>query len=304
MTMSNWWESVSLHEALLVCAGQHASAAYEIADSDDPRAASFAAARASIHAGAAVELLAKSLLAREHPALIMRDPADALPAKKHPLELTNTADAAPLQRLLCRHLELDKKVNDLGAGILNDRNYAAHVGLSARTLAENVDRLGLWVHFVQQASGLVGADWLSHDAAIEQDRRFSEFVLQLHEKARAAMRLFENKRKERQKSHKDFEIWAARLERKLAESAPHEIGPDFDNPQACPACPRTGHAWGVIDVEFEYEGPGEYSQNVSVSTYFECAVCELQLNDAESAMIFSPDWSELKSRFQPIATAG
>lgn len=300
MTTSRWWESVPLHDALLICAGQHASAAYEVEESDDPRTASFAAARASIHAGAAVELLSKSLLAREHPALIMRDPADAVPAKKHPLELANTADAAPLQSLLCRYLELDKKVKDLGASILNDRNFAVHVGLSTRSLAENVDRLGLWVHFVQEASGLIGGDWLSAGAAIEQERRFNVFVMALHEKARAALRLFEKKRKDRQKSSQDFETWATSLERELAESAPYETGPDFDDEQVCPACSRMGHSWGVINVEFEYEGPEEYSQNVSMSTFFRCAVCELELEDAEAAVIFSPEWSNLEARFETI----
>jgi hypothetical protein len=38
-----------------------------------------------------------------------------------------------------------------------------------------------------------------------------------------------------------------------------------------------------------------------VSTFFKCAVCELQLNDAESAVIFSPEWSDLKARFETIS---
>lgn len=299
--MSNWWEFVPLHEALLACAGQHASAAYEITGCKDPRADSFAAARASIHAGAAVELLAKSLLAREHPALIMKDPADAVPPKRHPLELTNTADAATLQSLLCRHLQLETKVKDLGAGILNDRNFAVHVGLSTRTVTENVDRLGLWIYFVQEASGLTGADWLSPEAAIEQERRFNAFVLNLYEKTTAARRLFRKKRADRQKASKDFEAWATGLERERAESASLEIGPDFDDAQECPSCPRMGHAWGVVDIEFEYEGPGEYSENALVRTFFECAVCELQLNDAESAVIFSPEWKDLEARLETIS---
>lgn len=304
MTIStNWWESVPLHEALMICAGQHASAAYEIQDEDDPRASSFAAARASIHAGAVVELLAKSLLAKEHPALIMEKPADAVPAKKHPLQLDKTADAGPLQRLLCKHLNLDKEVEDLGGRVLSDRNYAAHVGLSNRGLAENVNLLGLWIHFVQEASGLAGEDWLSKKAAREQETRFNAFVLELHEKLLAATRVFEQRRSARQKASQDFNEWAAQLERELAESAPNEIGPDFDNEQECPACARMGHTWGVIDdVEYEYEGPGEYSQNVIWSTYFKCPVCKLELNDAESAAVFSHGWVDLRARFEPLAS--
>ncbi|MBD7958353.1 hypothetical protein H9651_11930 [Microbacterium sp. Sa4CUA7] len=303
MTTSAWWESVPLHEALLVCAGQHASAAYEVQGKDDPREASFAAARASIHAGAAVELLAKSLLAKEHPALIMEKPADAVPAKRHPLELARTADAGALQRMLCRHLKLGKEVEDLGAGILNDRNNAAPVGLSTHGLAGNVDRLGLWIHFVQDASGLVSTDWLSSKAAREQERRFNAFVLELHEKLVAAKRVFEKRRSDRQKASKDFEDWAARLERELAESAHNEIGPDFDNEQECPACARTGRTWGVIhDIEYEYEGPGEYSQNVIWSSYFKCPVCTLELNDPESTAVFSPGWSDLRIRFESLAS--
>ena len=69
-----WWTTVALHEALLICAGQHVSAAYEAegeakAKFGDAKAVSFAAAKASQHAGAVVEMLSKSFLAKEHPAV-------------------------------------------------------------------------------------------------------------------------------------------------------------------------------------------------------------------------------------------
>ncbi len=301
MTTSAWWESVPLHEALLICAGQHASAAYGIEGDPEPRAASFAAARASIHAGAAVELLSKSLLAKEHPALILEKAADAVPPKRHVLELDKTAGAGPLQRLLCRHLGLNKTTEELGAGLLNDRNNAAHIGLSARGLIENVDRLGLWIHFVQAAAGLSSTDWLSATAAREQERRFNAFVLSLHEKLVAARQVFESRRRDREKATKDFEEWAAQLEREFMQAAPNEVGPDFGSEQECPACSRTGYTWGVVDdVEYEYEGPGEYSQNVIWSTYFKCPICKLELNDPESAVVLSDEWSDLRSRFDPL----
>jgi hypothetical protein len=303
MTSQTWWESLPLHETLLICAGQHASAAYEILHENEPRAASFAAVRAGIHAGAAVELLSKSLLAKEHLALIMEKPSDAVPPKNHPLELSKTADASPLQRLLCSHLNLDKKVEDLGAQILSNRNYAAHAGLATQGLTEVVDRLGLWIHFVQDASGLLATNWLSDYAARTQERRFNAFALALHEKLLGAKIVFERRRHSRQKGSKDFEQWAEQLEHKLAESAGHEIGPDVDYEETCPACARTGRMWGVIDdVEYEYEGPGEYSQNVVLSTYFRCPVCTLELDDTETAAVFNPGWVDFSARFERAAT--
>lgn len=133
-----WWTKVALHEALLICAGQHVTAAYEAeaeakAKAGDVRAVSFAAVKASQHAGAVVELLAKSLLAKEHPALILSDVADAIPSPQHPLELKRTSEAARLLTLLRIHLGLDPKIETLGGSILQDRNYAgSHRALPAR----------------------------------------------------------------------------------------------------------------------------------------------------------------------------
>lgn len=293
MTDQEWWKLLPLHETLLTCAGQHASAAYELTDAGTSREATFAAARASIHAGAAVELLSKSILAKEHPALIMRNPVDAVPANKHVLELSRTADAAQLQIALSRHLKLGEKVEAFGTRILSDRNLAAHVGLSRNSLIQNVNRLGLWIHFVQQASGLKAIDWLSPAAAGEQERRYNAFILELHRKLASARTIHDNKRRVRQKSHGDFEEWATSLERELAESAPHEIGPDFDEQRTCPACSRTGHLWGVVDVEYRrLDEPAEYS---SVSLFFRCAVCGLQLGSDETAVVLSPGWNDISA---------
>lgn len=293
MTHPEWWELVPLHETLLTCAGQHASAAYELIDGGTPREATFAAARASIHAGAAVELLTKSILAKEHPALIMRDPVDAVRANGHVLELPRTADAAHLQIALSRYLTLGAKVEAFGMGILNDRNLAAHVGLSKNSLKQNVNRLGLWIHFIQEASGLQATDWLTPAAASAQEGRYNAFILELHRKLVSARTVYDNKRRVRRKSHGDFEEWAASLERELAESAPYEIGPDFDEQQACPACSRTGHMWGVVDLR--YGGLDEPAEYASVSLFFRCAVCELQLGSDETAVIFSPDWNDVSA---------
>jgi len=293
-----WWDLLPINESFLISAAQHTAAAYSVSESEEERAASFAAARAALHAGAAVELLSKSLLAKEHLALIMEKPGDAIPAKTTPLQLSKTADAGVLQRLLCQHLSLDSRVSVLGASILSERNNAAHVGITGKTLSEIVDRLGLWIHFVQEAAQLQGTEWLPPEISAKQERRFNAFAYGLHQKMSKARGVFTARKLARERKSGDFEEWATQLEAELAASAPEEVGPDFDEAEKCPACGRKGRLWGVIDdVEYEYEGPGEYSQNVVWSAYFQCPVCELGLDDDEYTAVSNPGWSEIRTRF-------
>ncbi|NYE93878.1 hypothetical protein FHU41_000099 [Psychromicrobium silvestre] len=303
--VKKWRVSLPLHEALQVFAGQHASAIYELNDaSATPEAESFVAACASQHAGAAIELLSKSILAREHPALILQNLPDALPRPVTVNDLVGkrTSDANELYALAARHLSLDKRIVNLGKSILRDRNQAVHLGYSDHDLGEILDRISLWIYYLQESSGLKESDWLSSSASAAQYSRFNAFTVGIREAITDARAKFERMKSaiidahQKDVSRLSFSKW--RQDREQSKLELHELGDLIA--EVCPACESQAQIVAMIDdVEYEYEGPDEVSTNVFYSFAFECPVCELEFDDTEVTFVFKDGQSlaELQDRF-------
>ncbi|MDR3069213.1 MAG: hypothetical protein LBU50_06900 [Cellulomonas sp.] len=298
---TDWYLTIPLHEALLIRAGQHVAEVYRVQRrSTDAREDSFSDTKVSQHAGAAVELLSKALLAREHIAFILKNVDEALPGPRRsehqhgPLGLGNTIDASIAVKRLALNIDLSDAITQIGLSILRGRNSAVHVGFALTSRNETADLLGVWVHYVQEKSELSSADWLPPETERLQGARFTQFTVELLRKINEAKGLFDKRVRDMSKNGSDVEEGLARIECKPDGSGHEEYSSKCEE---CPACGRAGLlSTDVEDVEYEYEGPGEYSINPVFSSSFRCQVCCLELDDSQTAVVFDPTWKKRHSR--------
>lgn len=279
---------------LVRASSAHAVRALELEVDTAPEAPMFAA----IHAGSAIELLAKAILARRNPLLLTVGQKHEMKHADAILGRVNAHDARTLDAALAKNVcgAFQGAVLANIDTLLRHRNSAAHMGLMARAdLAEALNAMR-----AAAEQGIAHLDvsrdryWRNYAAAVAGalDERGTEVE-------RAARSLIATHRAKLES------VGLSHDEIRLRERRPGSFfnRSEVEAPHQCPACKHEARLGWSIDVDVEYEGPGEYTtSHFVVSDGLWCPVCGLSL-DAEQCEAMgidvdydhSADWTEAEA---------
>ncbi|RDV46876.1 hypothetical protein DOE76_02270 [Leifsonia sp. ku-ls] len=234
------------------------------------------------HAGACVELVSKSVLARSHPFLLREQKEWVMNGKA----LASTVAEWRNERTLNAGHALSAACTILGvrlrasaAEILKDRNAAAHLGFPPADPAGLIEKVALWLFELQSLEVTLGEQITSELANSVT-----------HRHAWTAARLASAKKSFIEEPSAERRAWAA-------DPSVHSDG---ERPVRCPACEHTATEFTFVDVEVEYAGPGEYTTSPIFDLLLRCPYCGLELNDFDLRSL--PD--ELEALDTTSASAG
>ena len=250
---------------------------------------------AAVHAGAAVELMAKAILVHVDPRLLLDDreghhvlidllvERGAVTAQPHGYRSRRTVSATKAVTLAARVCEQVGPHIGAARQALDARNQAAHAAVINE--ARLPDQVTAGSDFV-----LAGVDsfarspeaFLGADVAEQVEREVAE--------RNAALSLAAQRKVKR--AHDRYEGLVARLPEGEGDEVFTELGNrtpihgDHTERCDCPACGNAGWLIWDVEVDFEPEGPDEYTTNAYLLFLgFECFYCGLQLNHVESEAV-------------------
>jgi hypothetical protein len=256
---------------------------------------------AAIHAGAAVELMAKAILATADQRLLL----DKIDGHSLLIDMLIKSEAVVAQQASAkrdvartvsktlsagRALELSIRLHpSLGAHLaagqraLAARNAAAHSAeITVDALQAQVTSASDFVLACVASLGKSSGEFLGTELV---DRVKHEVAKRSEDLVVTAQRLVDE-------SHRRYEDFIAKLVegndqdvlRQLAkQGASHG---DHAERYGCPACSNMGWLMWNVDIEVEYEGPGEYSTSASMDFIgFACPFCFLELDAEQSDAI-------------------
>lgn len=250
---------------------------------------------AAVHAGAAVELMAKAILVHVDPRLLFDDrdghhvlidllvERGVASAQPHSYRGKKTVGAAKAVVLSARVCEQVRPHVGAAQQALEARNDAAHA--AAIDDSRIADQVTAGIDFV-----LAGVDSIARDRAAFVGAEVAEQVER--EVAQRNATLVSAAQRKVKRARERYEALTARLPgggsaevlTELANRTPHagDVTENYD----CPACGNSGWLMWDVEIDSEYEGPGEYSNNAYLLFLgFECFFCSLQLNHVESDAI-------------------
>lgn len=252
----------------------------------------------AIHAGAAVELIAKAVIARVDAALVLEaeDARQKLIDKyiesgliegKQVKERSPRSISASNAVGLARKVVVELKAHDAGARqALDMRNSAAHAAelesehLESRVLAAS--------EYVLLAMEYLGAS----PQVVFGNERYEQLRAQIVRSTTALHIAAEQKVDSARQSYRTWvvDVSPTNLPQALRR---RDHGPqhgDVSDRLECPACENCGWSYWNVEVDVEYEGPGEHSVEPFLRfTGFQCPFCLLELNDEEwEALGLSP----------------
>ncbi|MEO5664968.1 MAG: hypothetical protein ABIR39_17020 [Nocardioides sp.] len=250
---------------------------------------------AAIHAGAAVELMAKVILVNVDPRLLLDDReghhvlidvlveagvATAQPYAHKGNKTLAATKAVILAGRLCEEvrphlgaarLALDARNRAAHAAEIDDAALAGEVTAGSDFVLSGVDHLG------RSRDEFLGAE-LADQVQREVAERSTALRVDAQRKVRGA--------KDR------YESLISRLPDGASSELIADLGKraslhgDHTEPHGCPACGNRG--WLIYSVEFdvEYEAPGDYSTTTYLDFRgFDCLYCSLQLTNLESEAV-------------------
>lgn len=247
---------------------------------------------AAVHAGAAVELMAKAILVHVDPRLLFDEreghhvlidmlvrsgEATAEPHRYGRKRTLAAMQAVSLAARICDHVRPHVAA---AREALEARNHAAHAAWVDETkVADQVIAGSDFVlagveSFARSRSAFLGAE-----VAVKVGQEVAERNAALSAVAKRKI----------QSAQLGYQDLVARLPNGRDDSVLVELGKrtpihgDHTERYPCPACANDGWLLWDVEVDFEYEGPDEYSTNAYlIFLGFECFYCGLQLNHVES----------------------
>lgn len=272
-------------DRLLSAAKYHVVAAREQANSASP----FGKLDASIHAGAAVELLAKVLLARidhrllrdrqdvQHALLdLIADRAQIVGFEPRPIQASfRTLEAGVALDLACR-ISVAVRQHKNGAGrALKARNAAAHMAEFDPYLDRTLDETELFAAAAlevmgQDAAGSLGLNHLEQIQAdyAERQRVFEETTRTKIEAAGATYRALVEDLPPDKRSQLSAILGSRQVH-------PGDDGWTIE----CPAC-QCDDAWLSLEVDYDYDHEGGFPVGM-VPSGLDCPRCRLSLDAYE-----------------------
>lgn len=275
-------DSQSPMERLYWAASHHAQAANLKVSSGDRHLRM----EAAIHAGAAVELMAKAILARVDPRLLTEDrdghhivvdmlvgSGEAVASKRRGSGSQATVSA---RKALDLALRLCPEVvpHDSAAGVaLKARNAAAHAAeVDDTKLADQVTAANDFVLAGVDSFGRSRTSFIG-DALDQVEREVAERNAALKVKARHAVELA------KRRYDTPAVVMHGSDPTKVSSRVPFH-GDHYDRYE-CPACANQG--WLIWNVEVELDAADERNVNAYLNYIgFACFYCGLELTDAES----------------------
>lgn len=265
--------------------------------------------RAAISVGTAAELLAKTYLARNAPALLAdRGDRDSLlmlqdlPAGTHgPLGFRSVTALEALK--LVKHLVPNLPLTPSDVNPLEARNAAAHMGfVDVHHLRDAVVQYCRLAAVMLDALELAtepfwGPDLAATAASLVEEAKTEAARMVAAKLAAARVRVAARV------AGLDGQARAAVL---AALSGVQLTSADHDEPSTCPACEQRGRLLCIVErgpVEFEVDGA--IVQRSAIPVEFECAVCELHLEGDELDEVASfPEYFQLDPDTDPPEAEG
>jgi hypothetical protein len=249
---------------------------------------------AAVHAGAAVELMAKAILAKvdwrflvheqegHHVLLDALIDQGKLSGQPRHQKLRTTLSAARAVEVVTRIREELRPHRQAADGALRARNAAAHAAVVEEDkLADCVTGGSDFV--------LAGVDCFGRSRDEFLGQRLAQ-VVQMEVKERSAA-LRDAARQKVETARRTYDRFVAQLPDDGASvlaqfgmrEPPHG---DHTEPFDCPACANRGWLTWNVEVEVEYEGPDDYSTSAYLDFIgFDCYYCGLRLSDHECEIL-------------------
>ncbi|NHE67787.1 hypothetical protein G9U53_26125 [Rhodococcus sp. D-46] len=277
-----------LPDHLLKISNYHALAAISESNSTDARRW----LNSAVHAGSAIEILAKFLLAKENPTLILDMKKASDVSLLHTIgrsDVGDTDDAMNLQtrgpdscfKLIAAIWGSTKVKEGCARRVLNARNAAVHLGLLDR--AQLQDALVEFADVMTEMLRLAGLDesgfWKSSRAVVDQ----LSSARSLH--IRLKIKLAESERYAVTLGPVDEEAVRLDLRRATDPAVVEEMMPNSSviMRMRCPVCTRVGRTYYSTSEsapEEDFDGP-LMVQTVASPVGFRCVTCNLELNLGE-----------------------